>query len=296
MAVKSKQEAIFFNQKVYDGEFGDKYDKDISLKNYRKKLMKKDLDFIFKNLPAKNLKLLDMGCGTGYLCLNYYDYSSDSKVYCLDLSKNMLDLLKRKLSKDKKERTEFAAMDVFSYLKKIKFDFDLIGVSGALHHFFDYLEVIDMACKKIKRGGFFYLELEPIDTREQGIIKNNLMKIYRTFDFSFNICFKKTISPLKFFPYLFYAFSKSVPFVNQKTIEKLKKSFFKVESDNQEEFEKSETIREGLDLRKIREILKKNNLEIIILDGGANYSFPLTHKIINFFHINDHVRIIARRN
>ncbi|MBR9704340.1 hypothetical protein GOV12_02935, partial [Candidatus Pacearchaeota archaeon] len=70
MNVKNKSEAIYYNKKLYNGNFGDRWDLDASPKEYRNKIMKKDLKKILSKLNKKNINFIDIGCGTGALALN----------------------------------------------------------------------------------------------------------------------------------------------------------------------------------------------------------------------------------
>jgi ubiquinone/menaquinone biosynthesis C-methylase UbiE len=78
---------------------------------------------------------------TNYL----FKYTKTSEIFCLDISKDMLNILKNKLSKQDNRRASFICGDATDYIKSTKEKFDIICVQGSLHHMFDYLDLINSA-------------------------------------------------------------------------------------------------------------------------------------------------------
>ncbi|MGD0755004.1 MAG: class I SAM-dependent methyltransferase [Bacteroidales bacterium] len=76
------------------------------------------------------IRIIDLGCGTGTVAKRISEKFPNSKIVCLDIASNMIDIAKHKLS-DHKE-TEFITGD----FSKIDFDnkFDVVASSLALHH------------------------------------------------------------------------------------------------------------------------------------------------------------------
>jgi len=76
------------------------------------------------------IRIIDLGCGTGTIAKKISEKFPNSKIVCLDIASNMIDIAKNKLSGHKD--TEFIIGD----FSKIDFDtkFDVIVSSLALHH------------------------------------------------------------------------------------------------------------------------------------------------------------------
>jgi ubiquinone/menaquinone biosynthesis C-methylase UbiE len=304
MTVKTKQEAIYYNKKIYNGDFGDNWDSGGYVKKCRKKIMITDLKEILSNLnnnqnnktKQTNLNLMDLGCGTGAMCLNFYRISKNSRIYPLDISENMINRLRKKLSKEDLKRTELIVSDAYEYLKKTKTEFDLIASSGAMHHFFDYLDVLDISCKRLRKGGYIYWDVEPKKEKSKKLIKNYLAKAIRTLDCS-SYEFKKDKSPFAMIIYLYVALLNFFPFINQDKIINLEKTLLRKPKDKKAEDElyKSETFEEGLDLDEIIKILNKNKLKIIKISGGTASNFMIAHKLLDLFDINTHFKLITKK-
>ena len=76
------------------------------------------------------IRIIDLGCGTGTVAKRISEKFPNSKIVCLDIASNMIDIAKHKLSEHKD--TKFIIGD----FSKIDFDnkFDVVVSSLALHH------------------------------------------------------------------------------------------------------------------------------------------------------------------
>lgn len=261
-SVKTKEEALYFNRKVYNGDFGSNYDKTHSLKytHYSQRIFQKNVKDIIDNLrKAKNsLNLIDIGTGTGSLSLNYYkNIKPSDTVTNVDISKKMIELLKLKLTQEQINQSIFVIDDAYTFLAKSQLNFDLIGFAGALHHFYDYEKVIDMACKNLKPFGYLYIALEPKMSNnyiEKTVINyEHIIQRYKKRQFSFTRCIIKILyNPFHFLNNWFLGKSVQVDVPNSNP-----------------DLEKSEVVTSGLDLYRVKEILKTNELRIIKLSSGT---------------------------
>jgi tRNA (cmo5U34)-methyltransferase len=87
------------------------------------------IDSIHFNSDAA-LSVMDLGCGTGTIVKRISEKFPNSKIVCVDIASNMIDIARYKLSEHKD--TEFITGD----FSKIDFDkkFDVVVSSLALHH------------------------------------------------------------------------------------------------------------------------------------------------------------------
>jgi len=76
------------------------------------------------------IRIIDLGCGTGTVAKRISEKFPNSRIVCLDIASNMIDIAKNKLSEHKD--VEFITGD----FSNIDFDdkFDVIVSSLALHH------------------------------------------------------------------------------------------------------------------------------------------------------------------
>ena len=76
------------------------------------------------------ISVIDLGCGTGTIAKKISEKYPNSKIVCLDIASNMIDIAKHKLSEHK--YTEFVTGD----FSRIDFNskFDVVVSSLALHH------------------------------------------------------------------------------------------------------------------------------------------------------------------
>ena len=77
-----------------------------------------------------NIRILDLGCGTGTISQLLSSRFSNSKIVCLDIASNMIEIAKYKLSSH--DNSEFVVGD-FKRINDLG-NFDVVVSSLALHH------------------------------------------------------------------------------------------------------------------------------------------------------------------
>ncbi len=100
------------------------------------------------------IEVLDLGCGTGTISRAIKDMYPKAHITCLDISDNMLQMARLKLSDDSK--TTYINKDFYNF----DFDkkYDAVVSSLALHHLVsdeDKFEFYKKIFKGIKSGGIF---------------------------------------------------------------------------------------------------------------------------------------------
>ena len=106
---------------------------------------------LLSNLNFSNrhkLKLLDMGCGTGVFTSKLQHMNFE--MYGVDISSESI-----KIAKEKYNEIEFSVGDIES----TSFDdatFDIVLLSGVLHHFNDFNKVIQECYRVLNKGGVLF--------------------------------------------------------------------------------------------------------------------------------------------
>jgi ubiquinone/menaquinone biosynthesis C-methylase UbiE len=141
-------------EQTYDGAFGNTYDAAHPSSRLFSVLNIKRLNA----LPSQINTILEIGCGTGHLTVILYQVFPQARIYALDVSQNMLDILREKLHPADLKRTEFIKSDAEKYLRNTEQYFDLICMSGVLHHMENWREILQLISRKTD---CIYLALEP---------------------------------------------------------------------------------------------------------------------------------------
>lgn len=100
-------------------------------------------------------RILDLGCGTGNITKKVLERFPKAQITCLDLSENMLEIAKDKLSQYENIDyilNDFTTLDIYD-------DYDAIISSLALHHIETDEKKLEMYKKiydALKEGGVFY--------------------------------------------------------------------------------------------------------------------------------------------
>jgi ubiquinone/menaquinone biosynthesis C-methylase UbiE len=112
-----------------------------------------------KFLPQSPKKIIDFGCGTGFLesLLSDYVHANDTLV-CMDISHKMIEVVQSNTQ-------NFPCAVVYS---KIDGSFaepdtsvDVILLNSVLHHIPNYKEVLDSMVRSLKPNGLFFIGHEP---------------------------------------------------------------------------------------------------------------------------------------
>jgi tRNA (cmo5U34)-methyltransferase len=101
------------------------------------------------------IRVIDLGCGTGTIARKISDRFPNSRIVCLDIASNMIDIAKHKLSNH--SNSDFIVGD-FSQID-FKEKFDVVVSSLALHHLetdYDKKEFYEKIYMILNNTGVFY--------------------------------------------------------------------------------------------------------------------------------------------
>lgn len=122
-----------------------------SLKNKRIEIVRKAI-----NSFAKNREIADIGCGEGYITLNYA--ADVKKVICVDISENALRKAKKNLLNAGLKNFEIRPADAAK--TGLNGNFDAVLCCSALDHVPNPLNVLKEMSRITKKNGFVLIELD----------------------------------------------------------------------------------------------------------------------------------------
>lgn len=93
-------------------------------------------------------RLLDVGCGTGYLLIKAREQSLKASLTGVDFSMEMLEKAKQKL---KGKNAKLYQADILEFMEEK--DFDVITTADAFHHFTEPEKSIMKMSSLLKKGG-----------------------------------------------------------------------------------------------------------------------------------------------
>jgi tRNA (cmo5U34)-methyltransferase len=104
---------------------------------------------------SKPIKVLDLGCGTGNISKAVKERFPNSRITCIDLAENMIEMARYKLSSY--DDIQYQVGD----FRELEFEkgYDLVVSSLALHHLprdEEKKEIYSRICKALGNGGVFY--------------------------------------------------------------------------------------------------------------------------------------------
>jgi 2-polyprenyl-3-methyl-5-hydroxy-6-metoxy-1,4-benzoquinol methylase len=114
-------------------------------------------------------KILDLGCGTGYLSRRFL--SKGYHVTGVDLSQEMIQAFEETIPAALKPQTHLIVGDAEDFLLQNKEEYNVIVLSAILHHLFDYELVLRQICAQLSSGGILLVFFEPLKQKVHFPIK-----------------------------------------------------------------------------------------------------------------------------
>jgi ubiquinone/menaquinone biosynthesis C-methylase UbiE len=142
-------------------EIARKYDgyESCAREEYYQRMLEADLEKIGQLLPCERVGCLDCGGGSGNLTLKML--KRGWSVTVVDVSPDMLEISRAKVAANGYE-AEFVNDSVEHYLSSSRYTFEVVTFSSVLHHLYSPLSVVREAAVKIRPGGFFYSNFDPV--------------------------------------------------------------------------------------------------------------------------------------
>jgi 2-polyprenyl-3-methyl-5-hydroxy-6-metoxy-1,4-benzoquinol methylase len=155
-----RDEVISANVAFYR-EMAEEYDQyeSCASEEYYQQMLDADLDKIEAQLPAGSIHCLDCGGGSGNLTLKMLKRGWNVTV--VDVSPDMLELSKVKV-RTNGYCAEFVNDSIENFLSRNHRSFSLITFSSVLHHLHSPVAVIKEVAMKVRPGGFFYSNFDPV--------------------------------------------------------------------------------------------------------------------------------------
>ncbi len=140
------------------------------------RVRKQALDSLCAQLSGP--RVLDLGCGTGYLYLELL--ARGLEMTGVDLSRDMLAALEKRIPPAAPSRLVEA--DVAAFLQRADDAYDGIVCSALLHHLYDYRAVLAQACRVLKPGGLLLIFFEPLKQEIASPLRYRLHRILAQMD------------------------------------------------------------------------------------------------------------------
>ena len=123
-------------------------------------ILSKSLDRLCAESGNRESNILDLGCGTGYLTLPLL--ARGHRITGVDLSNDMLDVLRQRIPESAKNQATLKVMGVEDFVETKTEPYDAIVLSALLHHLYDYESTVRKICGKLSSGGRLLIFFEPL--------------------------------------------------------------------------------------------------------------------------------------
>lgn len=123
-------------------------------------LLDETLDTFDHLLNNRQARILELGCGTGYMHLPLL--ARGYHVTGVDLSPEMIGVLKEEIPSEQKARSRLVITDVEAFAATNEDQYDAVVLSALLHHLYDYGAVVSKLCDRLKPGSPFLVFFEPL--------------------------------------------------------------------------------------------------------------------------------------
>jgi 2-polyprenyl-3-methyl-5-hydroxy-6-metoxy-1,4-benzoquinol methylase len=155
-----REQVISANVEFYK-EIAKKYDnyEACASDEYFQNVLELDVTRMGASLTGRDIHCLDCGGGSGNLTLKLL--KRGWAVTVVDVSPDMIELSKVKLASHGYE-AEFVNDSIEHFLANSDRVFDVITFSSVLHHLYAPLAVVNDIAARVKPGGFFYSNFDPV--------------------------------------------------------------------------------------------------------------------------------------
>jgi ubiquinone/menaquinone biosynthesis C-methylase UbiE len=127
---------------------------------YQSHILKKTVSKVCSLLNGTSGDILELGCGTGYLYLEFL--KRGHKITGVDLSAEMISVLKSQIPNNCKKNSRLVVSDVETFANVDDRKYSAVIVSALLHHLYDFESVIKIYCERLVPGGVFLVFFEPL--------------------------------------------------------------------------------------------------------------------------------------
>jgi 2-polyprenyl-3-methyl-5-hydroxy-6-metoxy-1,4-benzoquinol methylase len=144
---------------------------------YQKKVLNRQVVLISEFIFSKKREFLDLGCGEGFLTLPFL--KAGFSCTSVDASSGMLNVLAGKIHESLKDKINLVNKELLQFLKSNKKKYDVIGISGVLHHLPDFSDIFSLLSKRMKQSGLLFITHEPLkqDVKITGRLKlHNMLR------------------------------------------------------------------------------------------------------------------------
>jgi len=147
---------------------------------FQTEILNKSLDRLCAQLGKPESRILDLGCGTGYLTLPLLKLGH--RLTGVDLSHEMLEVLRKKIPPNVTDRATLKLTGVESFLESDTESYDAVVLSALLHHLYDYESIVRKICEKLSFGGCLWIFFEPLNQEITSSLRFSLHKILARLD------------------------------------------------------------------------------------------------------------------
>lgn len=128
---------------------------------YQARLLDDMIEKVCGLLPGgAQSRILDLGCGTGYLYLPFL--KRGFRMQGVDLSAELISILEDLIPPHLKTSSNLQVSDVLEFAERDATQYDAVVLSALLHHLYDYDQLIKTYCRKIRPGGVMLIFFEPL--------------------------------------------------------------------------------------------------------------------------------------
>jgi len=128
---------------------------------YEQRRITNDVAKIRDFSPGKHA--VDIGSGTGNLVLKFAELGW--RVEAVDVSENMIEVMKAKVSSEEESRINFHHAPADDFLDNLRERPGTVCFSSVLHHLPNYYETLETAIEKLPPGGLVYIVHEPLPAK-----------------------------------------------------------------------------------------------------------------------------------